>query len=166
MKIQLLLLYFTISGFVFAPENPEFQIYLKKNVEQEKIKQKKALRINNLLAALRTIESNNTYNAKGSSGEYGAYQFMPETWDIYCYMFFGKQLDITNPKNQDIIAYKKIENLINKGYSNSEIAATWNSGNAQNWQSKIGVNSYGISYNVPAYVDNFLTIYYNQKYAT
>ena len=35
----------------------------------------------NLAQSFRQVESGGNYQAKGASGEYGAYQFEPATWD-------------------------------------------------------------------------------------
>ena len=58
------------------------------------------------------------------------------------------------PENQDKIARKKIENLVKAGFTDSEIASFWNSGSLK-WEGKIGINKYGVKYNVPKYVENF-----------
>lgn len=98
------------------------------------------------------------YNAIGLSGEIGAYQIMPTTWEYWCKKFFNEVL-FTTEENQDLLVYTVIEDLINRGYSTEEVAATWNSGSPDNWETKVGVNSYGAYYNVPAYVQAFKSIH-------
>jgi hypothetical protein len=102
------------------------------------------------------------YEAIGLSGEIGAYQIMPTTWKYWSKKFFDEILE-PNQANQDLLVYKVIEDLINRGYSTEEIAATWNSGSPDNWQTKVGVNSFGAYYNVPAYVAAFKDIHDNLK---
>jgi hypothetical protein len=104
------------------------------------------------------VEGN--YNARGLSGEIGAYQIMPETWNRYCIRYFKEVLEPTK-ENQDLIVVTVMEDLINRGYSIEQIAAIWNSGTHKNWETKIGVNSYGAYYNVPAYVHAFKAIHNN-----
>ena len=145
----------------FAPSNPYRDMTFNQIRAQEIREQMKERRIEKLLKTIRIIESNERYDARGGSGEYGAYQFMPATWDFYCYMFFGERLDITDPDNQDKVARAKIAQYVDKGYSNVDISAIWNSGKPYGWQTKIGINRYGAKYNVPAYVNRFAMIYDN-----
>ena len=101
------------------------------------------------------------YSAKGRSGEYGAYQFMPSTWSIYSYAYFGELLKMT-PENQDSVAYLKIKKLVDRGYTPEQIASIWNSGSSR-WQGKKGRNKWGAIYNVPRYVDKFQKYYYGSQ---
>jgi len=115
-------------------------------------------RINLLLKTIKIIESRDNYHLKGLSGEYGAYQFTKSTWKYYSYIFFKELLDIKMPENQDKIAKAKIEMLVRNGFTNEEIAAFWNSGSKNNWETKVGINKYGVKYNVPRYVKDFIKI--------
>ena len=152
------ILFLAISMAVFAPYNP----YRKETTDQVRemllIEQEREQRIENLLKTLRIVESSERYHVCGGSGEYGAYQFMPGTWAIYSYMFFGELLDIKIPENQDKVARLKIQRFVNKGYSDVDIAALWNSGTKDNWETRIGVNSAGVAYSVPAYIEKFINI--------
>jgi len=114
-------------------------------------------RISHLLYTIRTIESRNTYTLKGQSGEYGAYQFTKATWTAYCLLYFKEVLDKTIPENQDKVAEKKIKFLVKQGFTDEQIAAVWNSGTPK-WEGKIGINKYGVKYNVPKYVRDFMVI--------
>jgi hypothetical protein len=119
---------------------------------------KREQRIDNILHALRTIESGGDYTAKGRSGEYGAYQWMPESFAQFSYRYFGELLDITLPENQDKVARMKVEELIDAGLSEKDIAATWNSGSHLGWENKRGRNRFGVRYDVPKYVNKFIEV--------
>jgi len=113
--------------------------------------------INNILHVIKIIESKGNYKAKGKSGEYGAYQFTSKTWNAYCTKYFKKYL-LPSPENQDLIAFLKVGELVDKGYSLAEIASIWNSGSPQ-WKNRIGVNQYGVKYNVPKYVSKVVNLF-------
>lgn len=118
--------------------------------------------VDQIANAIKQIESNNNYEAKGASGEYGAYQFMPGTWDSWS-KEYAKANNISlmpgglakTPENQDAIAKWKISQWLKQGLSPEQIAAKWNSGSEVGWENKIGVNKQGVAYNVPAYVNKF-----------
>jgi len=111
--------------------------------------------------AIKQIESNNNYEAKGASGEYGAYQFMPATWNSWSSDYANKVLGQSTrrleqtPENQDAVAEFKIQQWLSQGLSPEQIAAKWNSGSEIGWENKIGVNKQGVAYNVPNYVKKF-----------
>jgi hypothetical protein len=105
----------------------------------------------NLMAdAIRTVESGGDYEAKGASGEYGAYQIMPATWKGW-----AGDLEQT-PENQDKIVREKLGEWIKQGLTAEQIAAKWNSGSEKNWENKKGVNKKGVAYDVPAYVNKVI----------
>ena len=112
--------------------------------------------------SLKTGIIKGNYKARGKSGEIGAYQIMPGTWNRYCNKYFKKVLEPTE-ENQDLLVSYVIEDLINRDYSIEEIAAIWNSGSHRNWQTKIGINSKGAYYNVPAYVATFKSVHKKLK---
>jgi len=106
--------------------------------------------------AIKTVESGGNYNASGGSGEFGAYQFMPATWTAWSGEYakangINQSLSPT-PENQDKVAQYKIQSWLNQGYTPTQIAATWNSGSPDGWETKKGTNQYGVAYDVPAYV--------------
>ena len=144
------------STKVYAPHN----IYRDSNIEIYLEDCEKKQRIDLILKTIKWIETNNNYTLTGKSGEYGAYQFTKTTWDHYCNLFFDKNLDIKIKENQDKIALLKVTSLVNKGYSNKQIASIWNSGSA-NWNNKIGINKKGVCYNTPYYVSKFDKTYKN-----
>ncbi|MEA2036181.1 MAG: transglycosylase family protein [Nanoarchaeota archaeon] len=113
--------------------------------------------VEDIMKAIRTVESGGNYQARGGSGEYGAYQFMPETWAGWSRQYASEvlkmstQLDMTK-ENQDAVARWKIEKLVSQGYNPQQIASIWNSG-SPDWKGKTGTNSYGVKYDVPNYVN-------------
>lgn len=102
-------------------------------------------------------ESNGNYNAKGESGENGAYQYMPNTWRKLSIRYFGLVIEMT-PKNQDILTYKRIDELLEKGYTPDQIASIWNCGKPT-YKGVVGINYLGVRYNTPRYVEKFMNVY-------
>lgn len=116
--------------------------------------------VDQIADAIKQIESGGNYEAKGASGENGAYQFMPSTWAGWSSQYASqvlqksvKSLPMT-PENQDAVAKWKIQSWLSQGYAPEQIASLWNSG-SPDWQGKVGKNKMGVNYNVPAYVDKF-----------
>lgn len=105
--------------------------------------------------AIKTVESNGDYNAKGQSGESGAYQFMPTTWSQWAKEFLGNANAPMTPQNQDTVAISKIDSLLSQGYDEREIALIWNGGTPK---AKKGINSKGVSYDSDAYANKVLKI--------
>src|ERR1039458_4633960 len=69
------------------------------------------------------------YNAKGGSGEWGAAQWMPDTWASMSKAAgvnaeFGK----ATPQQQNQVIYSQLSNWKNKGYNIGQIASMWNAG--------------------------------------
>ena len=108
---------------------------------------------------IRQIESGENYEARGASGEFGAYQFMPATWEQWSSEYLQsigeapQSLD-QSQENQDAVAEFKINQLQNQGFNPLEIASIWNSGKSD-WVGNVGTNSQGVKFNVPAYVSRF-----------
>lgn len=155
---------FLVAYNVYAP-NIQKRLYDQRNsslLSQFIVKQRLIERVECLAKVFRIVESSNRYHVKGQNGEYGAYQFGRDTWSYYCRMFFGMVLDITSPANQDLVAKAKIAHLIQKGYTNAQIAAIWNCGSSD-YEGKVGVNSGGVKYDVPAYVKKFLRLVEKNK---
>ena len=114
-----------------------------------------------LANAIKKTESGGKYGATGASGEHGAYQYMPGTWDKYSSQY-AKGTGVTGkvemtPANQGAVTQYKIKQWKAQGLSDQDIAAKWNAGEGvKNWQNKIGVNSKGVAYNTPAYVNKVM----------
>lgn len=146
-KLLLSILLSCVSIAGYSPSVGEtVEKYYKKEVQSYEA------RVKSLLHAFLIAESGGDYSAPGLSGEYGGYQFLPDTWRMYCKKLIGRVLDITIPANQDLVARKKLERLIHAGYSDKQIAAIWNCGSS-NYENRRGINKYGVYYDVPAYVE-------------
>ncbi len=121
----------------------------------------------NVAKAIRQTESSGNFNAKGASGEYGAYQWTAPTWNAHAQNVLGYvpkfgSSEMT-PELQNAVAYGTIKQLKDSGKNVAQIAATWNSGSDTNWENKIGVNSSGVKYNVPQYVKSVTDAYQTIK---
>lgn len=114
----------------------------------------------NLAKAIRQSESQGNYTAKGASGEYGAYQWMPGNFESAATKYKLNPSD-KSAINQDKVAYYTLKEMKDQGLSPAQIASKWNSG-SPNFEGKVGVNSKGVKYDVPKYVStvisNFRTI--------
>lgn len=157
---------FTIN-VAYCPDNREkttdevFQNILRMREFKEEMRKQAEIHMEvvKLLWTINTIESPGQYHVPGGSLEYGAYQFQPDTWNLWCLKLFGEVLDIQIPENQDKVAAGKVQYLLQQELTTEEIAAYWNSGSEKNWQKKKGINRWGRKYNVPAYVQKFIKIY-------
>lgn len=103
--------------------------------------------------AIKQVESGGNYNAKGASGEFGAYQFMPSTWKSWAQTYLGNANAPMTQQNQDTVALKHIQSLLDKGYNAQEIALIWNGGSPT---IKSGTNKYGVKYDTGAYARKVL----------
>lgn len=90
----------------------------------------------------------------GKTGELKSiFQFMPKTWENYSKQTFGKVVPLTHEAESEVVL-KKVNQWLDKGYNESQIASMWNAGEGrpdaykQNWK---GVNSKGVAYDTPAY---------------
>jgi hypothetical protein len=118
--------------------------------------------VQDIANTIKEIESSGDYKAKGASGEFGAYQFMPSTWESWSQEYLksikgpAMSLEMT-PEYQDRVAQFKIQQWLDKGYTPEQIASLWNSG-SPDWKGKVGTNSKGVKYNTPAYVERFRNV--------
>lgn len=117
----------------------------------------------NLAKAIRQTESGGDFNAKGGSGESGAYQWMPDTWKAHAGSVLGNPNAEMTPSNQNAVAYKTIKTWKDQGLNPAQIAAKWNSGSEVGWENKRGVNSAGVQYDVPRYVKSVTDAYQKVK---
>ena len=115
-----------------------------------------------LARAIRKVESNDNFKAEGASGEFGAYQFMPDTWAVLARRYLGNAHAPMSPTNQDKVAYYEIKNLKDKGNNPKQVASIWNSGKPE-WEGKKGTNKYGVKYDVPAYVNKVINAYKDKQ---
>jgi len=109
--------------------------------------------VKQVAAAIKKVESGGNYNAKGGSGEFGAYQFMPATWKSWAKQYLGDPNAPMTQKNQDYVAEKKIKDLLNQGYTPYQVALVWNGGQPV---VKKGVNKYGVAYDSGAYANKVI----------
>lgn len=120
-----------------------------------------------LAKAIRQTESGGNFQARGGSGEYGAYQFMPATWDATAKKFgVNVPLEQATPEQQNQVAYSQIKAWKDEGLNVGQIASAWNAGygrkNAyvQGWS---GENDKGVSYDTPAYAKKVAEAYQSFK---
>jgi hypothetical protein len=131
------------SGYLNTGMTYEEWAGIGKNIED----QRQAKRI---YQAITHHESRDNYNLRGQSGEFGAAQYLASTFYKWSYELFDIYLEPT-PENQDKVALAKIRQLIDNGYSVKQIFSIWNCGDAD-WSDHIGINSKGVPYNTPLYV--------------
>lgn len=117
----------------------------------------------NLSKAIRQVESNGNFNARGKSGEYGAYQFMPDTWAKAAPTYLGQNIPLeqATPQQQNEVAYKRLSDLKKQGYNVGQIASIWNRGKPD-WEGHVG-DYKGVHYDTPAYVDKVSKTYQAYK---
>lgn len=106
-----------------------------------------------IAAAIKQVESGGNYQARGASGESGAYQFMPSTWAAWAQKYLGDSNASMTPENQDAVANAHIQDLLNQGHTPQEIALIWNGGSTQ---VKSGTNKYGVAYDTGAYAQKVM----------
>jgi len=117
----------------------------------------------NLAKAIRQTESGGNFNAKGGSGESGAYQWMPNTWKAHAKQALGDENAPMTPSNQNAVAYTVLKSWKDQGLNPAQIAAKWNSGSENGWENKVGTNSAGVKYDVPKYVKSVTDAYQTVK---
>lgn len=122
--------------------------------------------VDDISSTIKQIESGGDYSAKGRSGEFGAYQFMPQTWNQWSQEYAKSQginqsLAMT-PENQDAVAKFKINQWLGKGYSVEEIPLLWNMGEkgapGQIKPIKSPPGFTGVPYDSGAYQQRFLDV--------
>jgi len=116
----------------------------------------------NLAKSIRKVESADNENARGSSGEFGLYQFMPNTWASTTAKY-GLDANDKSRQNQNKAAYMQLKELKDAGHKPSDIAAYWNSGKLKDWENNVGTNSKGVAFDTPAYVQKVGTTYQQIK---
>lgn len=100
-----------------------------------------------------TFTGGSGYSAVGASGEYGAYQFMPETWKDYAGQILNDPNAPMTPANQDAVAQGMVSKWIASGKTPEQIARKWNSGDFNKGGS--GVNAMGVKWDIDGYVAKF-----------
>jgi len=95
------------------------------------------------------------YTTPGASGEYGAYQFTPDTWKNYAGEILNDPNAPMTPANQDAVAVGMISKWVADGKTPEQIAIKWNHGDFTYKGSGTGVNDKGVKYDIPGYVAKF-----------
>ncbi len=121
----------------------------------------------NMARAIKSVEtagSSDPYTASGKSGEYGAYQFMPQTWSKLSQQYLGQDIPVQQASvaQQNQVAYNYIKSLKDQGYNPAQVASIWNSGKPDP-TGNVGTNKYGAVYNTPQYVQSVVSAYNNYK---
>jgi hypothetical protein len=113
-----------------------------------------------LAMAIAKVESGGNYQAKGGSGESGAFQFMPSTWKGWAKQYLGDANAPLTKANQNQVAVKKVSDLLDKGYDERQVALSWNAGSPVEVK---GVNKYGVKYDSGAYANKVISQYNSMK---
>lgn len=125
-------------------------------------------KVKNLVSAIGRAETGNptpqSYTQRGASGEFGRYQFMPDTYKAYAKKYLGDENAQPTVENQNKIAYSFVKEKKDAGFNPAQIASMWNAGEGrpnaykENFR---GVNAQGVAYDTPAYAAK-VSQYYNQ----
>jgi hypothetical protein len=112
-------------------------------------------------------ESGGNPTIKGGSKEYGLAQWVEPTWNVEAKKYLGYVpkwgTDEMTPAIQKAVLASKVADRKNAGLNPAQISAEHNSGSSTGWENKIGVNQYGVKYNVPAYVKSVTDLYQQNK---
>lgn len=123
----------------------------------------------NLAKSIRQVESGGNFQASGKSGEYGAYQWMPDTWAAKSAAAgVNVPLQQATPEQQNEVAYKTLASWKQQhpDWNVGNFASAWNAGegdpNAYQ-ENRVGTNTQGVSYNTPAYAEKVANAYQQIK---
>jgi hypothetical protein len=84
------------------------------------------------LAALGRVESGGRYTARNeSSGAYGKYQIVPISWAAWAGAYLGSRTAPKTPRNQEIVAHRKVTALYGWLDSWSVVAHWWLTGSSE-----------------------------------
>lgn len=123
----------------------------------------------NLAKAIRQTESNGDFSAKGKSGEYGAYQFMPDTWNATAPKYgVNVPLQQATPEQQNEVAYKQLADWKQEhpDWNVGNFSSAWNAGPGKPdayLGGNAGTNAEGVSYDTAAYAKKVATAYQQFK---
>lgn len=123
----------------------------------------------NLAKAIRQTESGGNFQAKGGSGEFGAYQFTEPTWNAAATKAgVNVPLSQATPQQQNEVAYKQLAEWKQQhpDWNVGNFASAWNAG-AGNPNAYLngnsGVNKYGVSYDTGKYASKVAQTYQQIK---
>lgn len=109
----------------------------------------------NLAKSLRENEGGEDPTKRGKSGEYGMYQWLPDTWAKEApAVGVNVPLEQSTKQQQNEVAYKTLETMkkAHPDWNVGQFASWWNSGSPDNYNNDHrGTNSQGVSYDTPAY---------------
>lgn len=113
-----------------------------------------------LANAISQVESSGGKNLNGKSGEFGAFQFMPDTWTRISTATAGKALAQT-PENERTVATQKIKQLLQGGKTPKEVALIWNTslGGVEKPIVTKGVNKRGVKFDSEQYAYKVMSAY-------
>jgi len=98
-------------------------------------------------------ETGGNFEARGKSGEVGAFQFLPSTFAQWGREVLGYTPTLT-PATERYVALKMIQKWIDQGLSARQIAWKWNSGRHDKCIE--GVNKHNVEYSSCKYAENVL----------
>lgn len=120
----------------------------------------------NMARAIKSVETqgqSDPYTARGKSGEYGAYQYTAPTWSADSKKYLGQDVPLEQAtiEQQNRVAYNKIKELKDKGYTPIQVASIWNSGKPDAYAdtSYKGTNKSGATFDVPQYASAVVNAY-------
>lgn len=123
--------------------------------------------------AIRQTESGGNFTVRGKSGEFGAYQFTPDTWNAIAPKYgVAASLEQASPEDQNKVAYMSIKEMKDSGFNMGQVASTWNAGVGEkdayagkfsDGSPSTGTNKYGVKFDVPAYAKSVATAYHTLK---
>ena len=117
----------------------------------------------NLAKSIRQVETGGDPTAKGASGEFGAYQFTPDTWQKTASKFgVNTPLEQSTMEDQNKVAYGQIKEWKDQGMNPGQIASMWNSGKTDP-TGNTGVNKFGVKFDTPKYVNSVYKAYQTIK---
>lgn len=110
--------------------------------------------------------SPDAYTKKGKSGEFGRYQFMPDTYKKYAQKYLGDSNAQPSIENQNKIVYSFVKEKKDQGFNPAQIASMWNAGegkpNAYKEDHR-GVNAQGVQFDTPSYAQKVSNNYTQLK---
>jgi len=120
-----------------------------------------------MMRALREHESGNKAVLPQEKGIGGAsiYQYTTSTWKGVAEKYLGDANAPLNRANENKATYYRIKDWKDKGFKPAQIASMWNAGENEpdaytgkfsNGKPSVGVNSYGVKYDVPAHAKSVL----------
>ena len=99
------------------------------------------------------VETGGVHDVSGKSGEHGALQFLPATWEMWSKDVAGRVLPF-NEKNEVYVALLKVQKLLDDGYTARGVALVWNQGHINGCSA--GVNKHGVEYDSCSYAQQVL----------